>query len=164
MIKELQEIEFKILNPCDLKILTIQQDQENTDYSGVTIHFKDYKMKFRNAKITPKKIGQFVTFWKKNADHKNEPYHLNDDFDYYIVAAKQQERFGFFFFSKQVLAEENILTNDKKLGKMGFRVYPVWDFPTNKQAAKTKQWQSDYFVELNISEQKYMEKFKSIFK
>ena len=164
MIKELQEIELKIFNSCDLKILTIEQDLDNADYSGASIYFNKYKMKFRNAKITPKKIGQFVTLWKKNLVHKNEPYHIDDDFDYYIIVAKEKQKFGFFFFPKQVLVKQNILSEENRIGKMGFRVYPVWDAPTNKQAIKTKQWQASYFIDFDDADQQYLEKFKSLLK
>lgn len=162
MIKELQEIDFKIFKPSDLKIGTIEKDHDNVDYCGVSIWFENFKMKFRMAKITPKKTGQFVTLWKKNFAHKNEPYHLDDDFDYFIIATKEHQRFGFFFFPKQVLVKHSILSSDNKVGKMGFRVYPVWDNPTNKQAARTQQWQGKYFVDFADTDQHYLDKFKSI--
>jgi len=41
------------------------------------------------------------------------------------------------------------LTSIKKEGKRGFRVYPNWVKPENKQAEKTQNWQQDYFVEVN---------------
>ena len=54
----------------------------------------------------------------------------------------------FFLFPKQVLAEKQILIIGAKDGKRGFRVYPNWDIPENKQAEKTKAWQMEFFVDL----------------
>ena len=41
------------------------------------------------------------------------------------------------------------LAAEKKDGKRGFRVYPIWDLAINKQAEKTQKWQLNYFVEYN---------------
>jgi hypothetical protein len=44
------------------------------------------------------------------------------------------------------LAEKGIISQDKKNGKRGIRVYPPWDTVTNKQASKTQNWQVKHFV------------------
>ena len=104
--------------------------------------------KFRKAKITPKKVGQFVTLWKRNADKQTEPFDENDLVDYYIIATEDDSKLGFYIFSKSVLIEKNILSTQNKEGKRGFRVYPDWVKPENKQAEKTQNWQQNYFIEI----------------
>ena len=104
--------------------------------------------KFRKAKITPKKVGQFVTLWKRNADKQTEHFDENDLVDYYIIATEDDSKLGFYIFSKSVLIEKNILSTQNKEGKRGFRVYPDWVKPENKQAEKTQNWQQNYFIEI----------------
>ncbi len=67
--------------------------------------------------MTPKKIGQFVTFWKRDLDGKTVPFDVNDDFDFYIIAIEENENSGFFVFPKVILEKENLISSEKKLGK-----------------------------------------------
>ncbi|WP_395055034.1 MepB family protein [Flavobacterium sp.] len=104
---------------------------------------------FREAKITPTKIGQFVTLWKRTNTNPIEPFNTYDDFDFVIIYTKTKTNFGLFLFSKNVLTQNTIISNDKKLGKLGFRVYPIWDKVENKQAIKTQKWQLNYFYDFS---------------
>jgi hypothetical protein len=61
---------------------------------------------------------------------------------------KRENHYGQFVFPKSILITKEIVITEKKDGKRGFRVYPVWTIPTNKQAEKTQQWQLDYFYEI----------------
>lgn len=131
-----------------INISNVQADLECEEYFGYNFQLNTTKVKFRKAKITPKKIGQFVTLWRRNADGITEPFHFKDDFEFYIIYVERAEQKGFFFFSKQVLAEKQILINGTKDGKRGFRVYPSWDIPENRQAEKTLAWQSEFFIDL----------------
>lgn len=92
----------------------------------------------RISKITPTKTGQFVTIWKRNKKGTTEPFDIQDDFEFIIIISKSGESIGQFIFPKSVLAEKGIISQDKKNGKRGIRMYPPWDTVTNKQAAKTQ--------------------------
>ncbi|EMM78684.1 MepB domain protein [Leptospira santarosai str. 2000030832] len=59
-------------------------------------------------------------------------------------------------FPKQVLFEKGIVSGRKR----GFRVYPSWDKPTNKQALQTQKWQLAYFLENQINKTVVVENFK----
>ena len=162
MIEELRKIESFLLGPLDLNILNLFAEKECTEYSGYNFEVNNFKIKFRKAKITPKKVGQFVTLWKRNSQNQTEPFNVKDDFDFYVIATAGIDRFGFFIFPKDILSHKHILTNNEKGGKRGFRVYPSWDIPANKMAEKAKSWQSTYFIDLTINGKNDLKKFKSI--
>lgn len=144
------------------KITDFITDTECAEYFGCSFKLDELQIKFRQAKVTPKKVGLFVTLWKRNAENKTVPYTINDPFDFYIIAAKQENDFGFFVFPKDILSDKNILTNSKKEGKRGFRVYPDWAKTENNQAAKNKSWQTNYFINCNENNQKISEKINSL--
>jgi len=146
MTNDFQQIQLQLSQLTNKKITDFVTDAECLEYSGCSFKLDDLKVKFRQAKVTPKKVGLFVTLWKRNTENKIEPFSVNDSFDFYIIAAKQEDNFGFFVFSKDILSDKNILTNSKKEGKRGFRVYPDWTETENNQASKTKAWQTNYFI------------------
>ena len=150
MTTDLQQIQLQLSQLTDKNITNFVTDAECLEYSGCSFKLDDLKIKYRQAKVTPKKAGLFVTLWKRNNKNKTEPFNVNDPFNFYIIAVKQEVNFGFFIFPKDILSDKNILTNSKKEGKRGFRVYPDWTETTNNQAAKTKAWQTNYFI--NCSE------------
>jgi len=162
MIKEVNQIENSILKSIGLKISDMKSDNECVEYYGLNFQIRNLNIKFRKAKITPRKTGQFVTLWKRNVIGKTEPFNSNDNFDFYIIATEQENKFGFFLFPKQILIEKQILTNNSKEGKRGFRIYADWDIPNNKQAEKTQKWQTEYFIDFTNDENKSIEKFELI--
>ncbi len=105
----------------------------------------------RNAKITPKKVGQFVTFWKRSKIGPIEPFNENDPISYYIVNVVRKDELGQFVFPKSILITKGIITTKKKEGKRGFRVYPIWDIVKNRQAERTQKWQLEYFYKVSSS-------------
>ena len=152
MIKIIQQFEEIVLKPLQLSISNLEKDAECDEYFGYNFESNQLSFKFRKAKITPKKVGQFVTLWKRNTDKQTEPFDENDLFDYYIIATEDDSKLGFYIFSKSVLIEKNILSTQNKEGKRGFRVYPNWVKPENKQAEKTQNWQRNYFIEISNNE------------
>lgn len=161
MITELEQLQNSVFTKLNLIISHLQPDSECEDYFGHQFQLNHFNIKFRKAKITPKKIGQFVTLWKRNpVSKKTEPFTSEDPFDFYIIFCEQDEKSGFFFFPKNILSQKQILTTSSKEGKRGFRVYPKWDFTENMQALKTQSWQKDFFID--FSDENFSKKFKSI--
>ncbi len=148
MTEIIQKFEDFVLKSMNLSISKLEKDAECDEYFGYNFEAKEVTFKFRKAKITPKKVGQFVTLWKRNVIKQTEPFSENDVFDYYIITTEEDSKLGFYIFPKAILIEKNILTSTKKEGKRGFRVYPNWVKPENKQAEKTQNWQQNYFVEI----------------
>ena len=150
MITGLEQMQNLVFSKLSLIISHLQPDSECADYCGHSFQLNQFNIKFRKAKITSKKIGQFVTLWKRNPESKQtEPFTSEDPFDFYMIFCDHDERSGFFCFPKQILIQNNILTTLSKDGKRGFRVYPDWDSPENKQATKTQDWQKDFFIDFS---------------
>ncbi len=147
--KTFLEIKKNLFDKCNLEILNLEIERESQDYSAFKFQVNKHTIIFREAKITPTKIGQFVTLWKRNDNNPIEPFNTNDTFDFVIIYTKTKTNFGLFLFSKNVLTQNTIISNDKKLGKLGFRVYPIWDKVENKQAIKTQKWQLNYFYDFS---------------
>lgn len=162
MLSLLEQIELQLSQLTNKKITDFVIDNECLEYSGCSFKLGNLKVKYRQAKVTPKKVGLFVTLWKRNIENKTEPFSVNDSFDFYIIAAKQEDNFGFFIFSKDILSERSILSNSKKEGKRGFRVYPDWTETENNQAVKTKAWQTNYFINCSENDHIISEKINNL--
>lgn len=149
---------------CGFDIKEYQLEPESTAYGAARFKLDEKFILSRNSKITPKKVGQFVTFWKRNKNKNTAPFDTNDGIDFYVINCKTESKLGQFVFPKSVLIEKGLISSSKKEGKRGFRVYPKWDTATNTQAKKTQSWQLDYFYEItnrldpNIVAQLYLNK------
>ncbi|EMM74905.1 MepB family protein [Leptospira weilii] len=143
----LQDIKDYVFDLCNIRIVNLQMENESSEYGASAFDIGNLKITFRLAKITPTKIGQFVTLWKRNSKGHIQPFDVHDLTDYVIIGVKDKNLSGQFIFPKQILCDRGIISDKKREGKRGFRVYPLWDFPTNKQAQRTQKWQLDYFFE-----------------
>ena len=151
MDQNLTQIIEHIYDKCDLRISDFKLESESKEYDACRFKLNGLTIIYRNAKITPKKVGQFVTFWKRNKNKPIEPFTENDNLDFYVVNVGARNKFGQFVFPKSTLIKKGILSTKAKEGKRGFRVYPKWDTAKNKQAQRTQKWQLDYFYEINSS-------------
>lgn len=149
MDRNLNEIKRNVYDKCNFNISNFLFESESKEYEACRFELNELKIISRNAKITPKKSGQFVTFWKRNKNGIIEPFDLTDEIDFYIVNVWSENKFGQFVFPKSVLIENGIISTEKKEGKRGFRVYPSWDLAQNKQALRTQKWQLNCFYEIN---------------
>lgn len=121
-------------------------ESESLEYDACKYHLDNFSVLFRTAKITPTKIGQFVTIWKRIGNGPIQPYDETDPIDLFVIATRMGENFGHFVFPKSVLRKRDIVSVNGKGGKRGIRVYPPWDTPASQQAQKTQDWQLEYFV------------------
>ena len=150
---ELELIDKIVFKTCGLELTNVETELESREYFAHNFELGGQKVKFRTAKITPTKTGQFVTIWKRNENGITEPFDILDDIDFYIIATRKETEFGLFVFPKNVLYENKILSDKNRDGKRGIRVYPSWDLTTNKQAQKTQLWQTKYFLEITQDKQ-----------
>lgn len=148
MNNTLLKIQELIYQPLNFEISELKTEPEGQQYKACQFLLNERKIISRNSKITPKKTGQFVTFWKRNEKGITSPFHKNDPFDFYVVNLQGEGRVGQFVFPKSVLIEKEIVSTSIKSGKRGFRVYPDWDLTLSKQAIKTQRWQLEFFFEI----------------
>lgn len=123
-------------------------EEESQEYGACTFTLNQHRIKFRVAKITPTKTGQFVTLWKRNAEGITQPHDSTDSFDLYVISVRKADLSGQFVFPPIVLIKQGILSTATREGKRGFRVYPPWDKTDNPQAKKTQKWQQEFFLEI----------------
>lgn len=150
--KALTYVNELLYAPHHLTIKNIQEETQNADYGAGLFQLDSKSVRFRVAKITPTKVGQFVSFWEKDAANKNQAFSYENATDLLVINTFHNNGdFGQFVFPKEVLLQQNILKTANTKGKMAIRVYPSWDTPTSKQAIATKKWQSPYFVKVDAT-------------
>ncbi len=135
-----------VYDKCGFDLTHPKLNAESAEYGACSFKLNGNSIQHRVSKITPTKIGQFVTIWKRNKDGITQPFDILDDIDFIIITSKCGDNFGQFLFPTSVLADKGIITKNGKEGKRGIRVYPPWDITTNKQAQKTQGWQTKYFL------------------
>ena len=148
-VTELLSIKELVYDTCDFEFSSLVIDSESIEYQACSFKLNSFEIIHRFSKITPTKIGQFVTIWKRNDKGITVPFDYSDNFDFIIITSKSGENLGQFVFPKSVLLEKGIIRNNNTSGKRGIRVYPPWDVPTSKQAVKTQLWQTKYFYSIN---------------
>ena len=160
---ELLQVKELVYDVCNFEFTNLEIDSESEEYQACSFQLNSCQIIHRLSKITPTKIGQFVTIWKRNDKGITAPFDVSDNFDFIIITSKNAENMGQFVFPKSILLEKGIISNDNKSGKRGIRVYPPWDIPSSKQAEKTQNWQTKYFY--SITENSFdIEFVKRLFK
>ncbi|WP_158857379.1 MepB family protein [Lunatibacter salilacus] len=149
MDNKLTLIKTEIYDKCALEISDFRIEMESKEYDACRFKLNGRRIISRNSKITSKKAGQFVTFWKRQGTGPIEPFCETDQFDFYVVNVRAENKVGQFVFPKSVMIKKGIISTAIIEGKRAFRVYPSWDATTSKQAEKTQKWQLDYFFEIN---------------
>lgn len=137
--------------PNQLVLKSIQEEKQNSDYGAGTFQLSSRTVRFRVSKKTPTKAGQFVAFWEKDENNKNQPFSYDNAPDLLVITTEKinSHEFGQFIFPKEILNNHHILKTSSIKGKMAMRVYPSWDSPISKEAIKTQKWQLPYFVEMS---------------
>ena len=152
-----------VYEPRGLICKNFKREAESQEYTAFTFEMNSHRIKFRSGKITPRKIGQFVTLWKRIGDGVILPHDLDDPFDFFIVSVREGEKLGQFVFPKVVLWEKGVLSKDGKGGKRAMRLYPSWNIPESSQAKKTQDWQQSYFFEISDPNHMDLDKVKKLF-
>jgi len=141
-----------VYTPCGFDFSLPLIEDESTEYGACTFTLNGHSIRFRVAKITPIKIGQFVTLWKRIGKSPIQPFDITDPIDFFVVSVKKEHFLGQFIFPKSVLCEKGIVSKNNMGGKRAIRVYPPWDNAISLQARKTQKWQLKYFLEIPQSQ------------
>ncbi|MFF0742797.1 MepB family protein [Streptomyces sp. NPDC004111] len=128
-------------------------EPESAEYAAYGFTLDGRSVRFRVAKTTPTKAGQFVTVWQRSTAGPIRPFDVDDKVDLFVISSRDvggrdDGRFGQFVFPREVLCRRGIVSRAGTGGKRGFRVYPPWVTPTSRQAAGTQEWQVNHFLRL----------------
>jgi len=160
---ELTYIQTQVFDACGFEYTEPLLETESAKYKACYFKLNKLHVRFRKAKITPTKVGQFVTLWKRIVTGIIAPFENTDSIDLVIISVVNGNQLGHFVFPKSVLCQQGILTVNHKEGKRGFRVYPPWDNNTNKQAIKTQNWQLNYYLDLSNFKSDTLERAKTLY-
>ena len=147
MLQELLEAQHRVYNPLGFICSQPVMESESSEYGAYSFELNGFSIRFRVAKITPTKIGQFVTLWKRFEKGPIQPYDDSDPVDFFVINTRTADRCGQFIFPKSILCQQGVFAINDIGGKRAIRVYPPWDIAVNRQAQKTQKWQIDYFLE-----------------
>lgn len=162
---DLIKVQKLVYEPHGFFLKNIVLEQESQEYGACEFEMNGKRIKFRVAKITPTKIGQFVTFWKRMQNTGPiMPYDISDPFNFLLVSVRSAAHFGHFVFPKSVLYEQGLVSKNAQGGKRAMRVYPPWDVAKNSQAKKTQAWQNRYFFEIHENGQTDFDRIAQLFK
>lgn len=143
---------------CQLTVLPCRE-KESEEYRACRFEINGKKVIYRVAKTTPKKVGQFVTCWKRETLGAPITPFEYDDIDYLIVGISDKERLGQLIFNREILIKKGIVSHHGNDGKLSFRVYGPWVIPTISSAIKAQKWQLEYYVDIN-QKSAIIERFK----
>jgi hypothetical protein len=147
----LEHIEAEVYDKCGLEMSGFKQEAESKEYDACSFQLNGRTVLYRSAKTTPKKAGQFVTFWKRSESGPIEPFSDTDQIAFFVVTVQLANKIGQFVFPKAILIQKGILSTERKEGKRAFRVYPSWNITQSKQAQQTQKWQLHYFYQVGLS-------------
>jgi len=145
----------QFLKPLGKTAVNIEREKESAEYGSVRFEMDGQTCLYRQAKHTPKKVGQFAALWKRPAmSGEIAPFDYDDGIDRVIILVGEHPRFGVFVFPCRLLVEKDIFSEKSIGGKRAFRVYAPWVMmPSAAQAKRAKIWQCDHFVELTDTTQ-----------
>ncbi|AZS72351.1 MepB domain containing protein [Streptomyces lydicus] len=137
-----------VYDPCGFTCSRPVREAESAEYAAHEFTLDGSSVRFRVAKTTPTKVGQFVTVWKRSPGGPIQPFDSGDPVDLFVISTREGHRFGHFIFSRQVLCERGIVSRNGSGGKRAFRIYPPWVETTNRQARTAQAWQVEHFLEI----------------
>ncbi|WP_426995975.1 MepB family protein [Pseudarthrobacter sp. N5] len=126
--------------------LAVAPEPDNAEYGAVVSVTGETR--FRAGKLTPTKVGLFVTVWRRASDGSTEPLSAEDGSQSLVIAVREGDNFGLFVLPKSALVERGIVAISGVGGKRGFRVYPPWSATENPQAKRSQKWQCRFFLDL----------------
>tara|TARA_R110000868_G_scaffold144960_2_gene364478 strand:+ start:7087 stop:7608 length:522 start_codon:yes stop_codon:yes gene_type:complete len=128
------------------------REAESEEYYAYRFALNGKNIAYREAKTTPKKVGQFVTCWTRPIPNGPiVPFDTDDAIDYLIVSVTDKQRLGQFVFDKDTLIKKGIMCQHGKKGKLAFRVYGPWVTPTVLSAIRAQKWQLEHYIDIDTN-------------
>lgn len=141
-----------VYDPCGFTCSQPVPEAESAEYAAHAFTLDGLAIRFRAAKTTPTKVGQFVTVWKRSPAGPIQPFAVTDPIDLFVIGSRDGHHFGQFVFPMEALRRHGVVSVDGSGGKRAFRIYPPWVTITNRQAGKAQAWQLDYFLHVHQDE------------
>lgn len=87
-------------------------EPDNAEYGAVIADVGQSTTRFRVGKLTPRKVGLFVSVWRRAPGGSTEPFPAEGNVDMLVVAAREGDRFGAFVFPTEVLVSRGVVSVD----------------------------------------------------
>ncbi|GLW03208.1 MepB family protein [Streptomyces lavendulae] len=139
----------RVYGPCGFACSPPVPEAESAAYDACEFTLEGLAVRFRSARTTPTKAGQFVTVWKRSPGGPIAPFDVSDPVDLFVVSSRDGDGFGQFVLPVDALRRRGVVSVDGAGGKRAFRVYPPWVTATSRQAERTQAWQLEYFLSLD---------------
>ncbi|MFE3289569.1 MepB family protein [Rhodococcus sp. NPDC059234] len=140
----------RLYDPCGFVCSQLVPEPEGAAYGAYEFALDGRSVRYRVAKTTPTKVGQFVTLWKRPGPGPIAPFDAADPVDLFVVSCRDGDHFGQFVFSREVLRERGVLSRAGAGGKRAIRVYPPWVTTSSRQAGATQTWQLEHFLPIPV--------------
>ncbi len=141
-----------VYDPCGFSCSRPVPEAESAAYAAHEFTVDGRSVRFRAAKTTPTKVGQFVTVWKRSPGGPIQPFDAADPVDLFVISTRDRRHLGQFVLPMETLRRRGIVSTDGVGGKRAFRVYPPWVTTTNRQAERAQLWQLEHFLPLHQDE------------
>ncbi|MGW7414674.1 MepB family protein [Streptomyces sp. NPDC054863] len=145
---DLRAAKTLVYDPCGFTCSQPVPEAESAEYAAHAFTLDGLAIRFRAARTTPTKVGQFVTVWKRSPGGPIQPFDVTDPVDLFVISTRDQHHLGQFVIPTEALHRHGVVSADGSGGKRAFRVYPPWVTTTNRQAGKAQEWQLDHFLRL----------------
>ncbi|MDH6709423.1 hypothetical protein P3T27_006169 [Kitasatospora sp. MAA19] len=146
---DLLAVKALVYDPCGFTCSQPVPEAESAAYAAHEFTLDGLSIRFRAAKTTPTKVGQFVTVWKRSPGGPIQPFDTTDPIDLIVISTRDHHHFGQFIFPMDALRQHGVVSTNGAGGKRAFRVYPPWVTTTNRQASSAQAWQLDHFLRLH---------------
>ncbi|MFE2143072.1 MepB family protein [Streptomyces sp. NPDC059456] len=138
----------RVYDPCGFTCSQPVAEAEGAEYAACAFTLDGRSVRFRAAKTTPTKAGQFVTVWQRSPEGPIRPFDTADPVDLFVIGSHDDDGFGQFVFPVDALVRHGVVSDGGAGGKRGFRVYPPWVSTANRQADRAQAWQVEHFLHL----------------
>ncbi|MGW6980461.1 MepB family protein [Streptomyces sp. NPDC054932] len=153
-----------VYDPCGFSCSLPVPEAEGAAYAAHAFTLDGLAVRFRAARTTPTKVGQFVTVWKRSPAGPIQPFDAADPVDLFVIGVGDAHHLGQFVLPMEALRRHGVVSTDGSGGKRAFRVYPPWVTTANRQADRAQAWQLDHFLHLHRDRPVDLDRARELYK
>ena len=106
-----------VYDPCGLTCSQPVPEAEGAAYAAHEFTLDGLSIRFRAAKTTPTKVGQFVTVWKRSQAGPIQPFDATDPVDLFVISTRDHHHFGQFVLPINALRQHGVVSANGIGGK-----------------------------------------------